>query len=160
MSKLNFSNLSEAYSIPSTRIKETSNEISKLKKIVENSVLPTIPPVQGTQPGYQRIGPADTTEATFSSKPSPRDSEDLEYTFLKLIKNPEFKDIIKNYITFKHPDWLLAGTNYQKHRPFTKESFGNKYSSNSIDDEIKNYIMFFTISIVIYLMLSLYSRKA
>ena len=149
MSKLNFSNISDAYNIPSSVIKETSDEITRLKKVVEDS---TFNKKQAPQGGYERIGNPDKVNATFC--PSKNDSipDDFEYNFLKLSRSPQFEDVIKNYILFKHPDWLLSNTNYS-----SKESFGK--SKSALCDDIKNYIIFFIISMVIYLFLSLLIKK-
>lgn len=152
MSKLNFSNISDAYNIPSSIIKETSDEITRLKKVVEDS---TFNKKQAPQGGYERIGNPDKVNATFcpSKNESPQ-IDDFEYTFLKLSRSPQFEDVIKNYILFKHPDWLLSNTNYSHSQ---KESFGK--SKTGLCDDIKNYIIFFIISMVIYLFLSLLLKK-
>jgi hypothetical protein len=163
MSKLNFSNIAEAYTIPSAVIKETANEITRLKKIVEDSALNKNP--QQPSDGYQRIGSPDKIEATFCNSNQPQQSpvsgvplkhqippEDFEYTFLKLSRSPQFDDIIKNYILYKHPDWLLNSTSYS---PF-KESFGR---SVNLPTDIKHYVIFFIVSIVIYLFLSLLLKR-
>ena len=182
MSKLNFACINEAYSIGSEQIKKTQDEIAKLKKIVEDSA-------NGNQNQnlYKRIGNPDTVSAEFcstngntngsngssntngntngisnvngSNGSSPDD--DLDFTFFKLMKNPKFEDIIKNYIIFKHPDWLghgLSGTQYSKNTGNSKEYFGQKYS-NTICTDIRNYVIFFILSIIMYLLLVLFLKK-
>jgi len=147
MSKLSFSNISDAYNIPSSVIKETSDEITRLKKVVEDSAF------NKKQGAYERIGNPDKVNATFcqSTNESPI-PDDFEYNFLKLSRSPQFEDVIKNYILFKHPDWLLSNTSYSG-----KESFGQ--TKAGLCDDIKNYIIFFIISIVIYLFLSLLIKR-
>ena len=148
MSKLNFSNITEAYTIPSTVIKETANEITRLKKIVEDSTLNK----QSPPPHYERIGSPDKVEATFcKDKGNLPPSDDFEYTFLKLSRSPQFDDIIKNYIIYKHPDWLLNSTSYSP----SKERFG----ASNLPTDIKHYVIFFIVSIVIYLLLSLLLKR-
>ena len=45
MSKLNFSNITEAYNIPSVNIKETNDKIAELtKKISESAAMMGLPP--------------------------------------------------------------------------------------------------------------------
>jgi len=152
MSKLNFSNITEAYNIPSEVIKETSEEISKLKKIVENSAFngkTETPPDT-----YKRIGNPDKVSATFCENKEKVNYDDFEYTFLKLSRSPQFDDIVKNYILLKHPDWLLSSTSYL---PNTKETFGK--DSSNICNSIQNYILFFVVSLVIYLILSFILKK-
>ena len=106
-------------------------------------------------------------------------NDDFDYNFFKLMKNPKFEDIIKNYIYFKHPEWLLSGTRYYGNTPntsntpntpnnqnnpqqfYSKEYFGysgNKYTTTLCMD-IKNYIIFFIISITIYLLLTLFLKR-
>ena len=159
MSKLSFSNITEAYNIPSTIIKETSEEITRLKKIVEDAALIRKP--DPVEQNYQRIGEPDKVNAKFCE---PTKNDDFEYSFLKLSRNPQFDDIIKNYIIFKHPDWLLNNTssspqsnNGVQKRLYSKENFG--ISGNNICGDIKNYILFFIISIAIYLFLSVILKK-
>ena len=153
MSKLSFSNITEAYNIPSAVNKETSEEITRLKKIVEDAAL-----IKKQDNSYQRIGQPDKVNVKFCENDNIsigiKQPDDFDYNFLKLSRNPQFDDIIKNYIIFKHPEWLLNSTNYSKQN--VKENFGN---SNNICDDIKNYIIFFIISIVIYLFLSFVLKK-
>jgi len=111
MSKLSYSNISEAYLIG--------------------------PPVQRKQLPVPI--PVPVEEKTIRS---------FEYDFFKLTKDPQFEEFIKNYVIFKHPEWLK-----------TKESFTDTGPSKGNDD-IKNYIIFFVISITIYLLLSLISRES
>lgn len=109
MSKLSYSNISEAYLIGPP---------------VQRKQLPVPVPVESIP------------ERSF------------EYDFFKLTKDPQFEEFIKNYVIFKHPEWLK-----------TKESFTDNGPSKGNDD-IKNYIIFFVISITIYLLLSLISRES
>ena len=164
MSKLSFSNITEAYNIPSAVIKETSEEITRLKKIVEDAAL-----IKKQDNSYQRIGQPDKVNAKFCendniSVDNKQQLDDFDYNFLKLSRNPQFDDIVKNYIIFKHPDWLLNNTssspqsnNGVQKRLYTKENFG--ISGNNICGDIKNYILFFIISIAIYLFLSVILKK-
>jgi hypothetical protein len=68
------------------------------------------------------------------------------------MKHPKFDDVIQNYVKFKHPDWVLNQNSYE-----SKESFGKLKKSTC--DEIKNYVIFFVISISLYLFLSLLLNK-
>ncbi len=164
MSKLNFACIDEAYSIGSEQIKKTQEEIAKLKKIVEDSA--NVPNGHIIPNHYNRIGVPDKVSAEFcngqnnTSSPSQGNLEDdLDFTFFKMMKNPKFEDIIKNYILFKHPEWFgkgLSGTQYSgNNQGNNKEYFGQKYS-NTICTDVKNYILFFIISIAIYLLLVLF----
>jgi hypothetical protein len=144
MSKLNFSNISEAYNIPSVGIKETSEKIEELKKKITGSAFSEKNETSNTS--YKRIGPPDQVESKFCNQSQ---EDDLELVIFRLMKNPKFDDIIKNYINFKHPDWVLNSNMYS-----SKESFGKKINTSTCD-EIKNYIIFFVISILLYLFLSL-----
>jgi hypothetical protein len=147
MSKLNFSNISEAYNIPSAGIKETSEKIEELRKKITSTAFSKEMP----EPEYKRIGPPPKVESSFCKDPL-NDSDDLELTIFKLMKHPKFDDIIQNYVKFKHPDWILNQNSYE-----SKESFGKLKKSTC--DEIKNYVIFFVISISLYLFLSLLLNK-
>ena len=180
MSRLNFACIDEAYSIGSEQIKKTQDEIAKLKKIVEDSAnignrqvqnIQNIQNIPNSQNLYKRIGNPDMVSAEFcngQNNPNQngnRDNSDndLDFTFFKLMKHPKFEDIIKNYILFKHPEWLgkgLSGTQYSpgNNSTNTKEYFGQKYS-NTICTDIKNYVIFFILSIIMYLLLVLFLKK-
>ena len=152
MSKLNFSNIAEAYNIPSVGIKETSEKIAELtKKITESAGLLGPSSSQNTDE-YKRIGKSDSVESTFCKNENTKSDDDLELTFFKLMKSPRFEDVIKNYIYFKHPEWLLSSNKYTS----SKESFGKNYKGC---EDIKNYIIFFVISISFYLLLSMVLKK-
>jgi hypothetical protein len=156
MSKLNFSNINEAYNIPSVDIKKTNEKISELtKKITESAgFLANEDSVQrktDDNNNYKRIGNPDIVESNFCKNNNDTD-DDLEFTFFKLMKSPRFEDVVKNYIYFKHPEWLLSSNKFVP----SKESFG---STNLPCDDIKHYIIFFVISILLYLLLSLFLKK-
>jgi len=150
MSKLYFSNISEAYNIPSANIKETREKLEQLKKKVSESALSDKP--EPVRPEYKRIGEPDSVNSTFSKNTKP-DEEDLELTFLRLMKNPRFGDVVQNYVLLKKPEWLLSSNNYVS----SKESFGKTSGINCTD--IKNYIIFFIIALSLYLLLSLLLKK-
>jgi hypothetical protein len=145
MSRLNFSNITEAYNVPSVGIKDTYEKIEELKKKITGTAFGP----KDTEPvsNYKRIGSPPEVESAFCKKMEP-ESDDLELTIFKLMKNPKFDEIIKNYVNFKHPEWALA---------YSKENFGKVKSSTC--DEIKNYVIFFVISISLYLFLSLLLNK-
>jgi hypothetical protein len=144
MSRLNFSNIMEAYNIPSVGIKETSEKIEELKKKITGAAFSE--KIETPNTSYNRIGPPDQVESNFC-KGLPQE-DDLELVIFRLMKNPKFDEIIKNYINFKHPDWVLNSNMYST----TKESFGKKINTSTCE-EIKNYIIFFVISILLYLFL-------
>uniref|UniRef100_A0A6C0I8J9 Uncharacterized protein n=1 Tax=viral metagenome TaxID=1070528 RepID=A0A6C0I8J9_9ZZZZ len=132
MSKLNFSNIAEAYSIPSKNIQETSDKLEELKeKAIQSAGLvpspPSPPSPQSPREEYLRV-------------PNPC-NDDLEYNFLKMTRQPGFDSLLKNYISMKHPG-------------FVKESFGSV-----VNTDIRNYVIFFLVSISLYLLLSLLLKK-
>jgi len=150
MSKLNFSNIGEAYNIPSVGIKETSEKIAELTKKITESAF------KGSEQSedYKRIGLSDKVDSKFCKNNQSTDSEDdLELTFFKLMKSPRFEDVVKNYIYFKHPEWLLSSNKFVP----SKESFGS--NTNLPCEDIKHYIIFFIVSISLYLLLSLLLKK-
>lgn len=168
MSKLNFSPITEAFTLGSDQIKSTQEEIAKLKKLIGDSELGK----KQAQPGsYERIGPPDPVQANFAppsnnvSKSSNSGGGELD--FLEIIKHPGFDDIVKKYVKERHPNWVLTDTqsipqskeNFQENfQENFRENFGARYSS-SICSDIKNYIMFFIISLIMYMMLSLFIKR-
>ena len=96
-------------------------------------------PMQNT--GYQQQ-PAQTT--SYQQQPMQND-DNFNYNFFKLMQNPKFDDAVNKYIKSSTQEDFNNNISY----------FGNKYS-RTVCSEIKNYIIFFIISLVIYLFLSLY----
>ena len=172
MSKLNFSPISEAFVLGSEQIKNTQDEIIKLKQLIGESELgkkpsqfnpPNLPP-PNSPPNYQRIGPPDAVQANFGppSANLSANSNSGGLNFLEIIKHPGFDDIVKDYVKIRHPDWVLTGTqsvpvkeNFQEN---FQENFGKRYSS-TICTDIKNYILFFIISLIMYMMLSIIIKR-
>ena len=172
MSKLNFSPITEAFTLGSDQIRNTQEEIARLKQLMGNVELgkpassvnpPNLPP--GTPPNYQRIGQPDAVRANFSP-PSANvsGSSPSDINFLEVVKHPQFDDIVKNYVRERHPNWVITDTqsvpravkeNFQEN---FQENFGKRYSS-TICSDIKNYIVFFIISLVMYMFLSLVIKK-
>ena len=156
MSKLNFSSIDEAFVLGSEQIKNTQAEIANLKKIIMESSISGKPvssgnPVSSSNsipPGsYERIGPPDRTQLNFEKD---ENEFNLENNFFKMIQHPKFNDLVYKYVQNNHPDWVLRDKEYVGN----KSNFGKKYST-TICSDIKNYLIFFTISISIYLILSM-----
>jgi hypothetical protein len=157
MSRLNYATVNEAFKLGSDQIKNTQEEIAKLKALVMDSSIidqkslngqtgqsNSMSPVPVVKTNYERIGPAPEVSATFS-KGSNESMDDTLLTtngLLKLMNSPKFDDIVKNYISVKHPDWSLKETNY------SKETFG-------LNKEMNNIFIFMIITIIIYLLCSL-----
>jgi hypothetical protein len=156
MSKLQFSPIDQAFSLSSEQIRDRQKEISDLKSLIlksstgnkEESSVPTPSKEEKPlpkEPSYERIGKPDKVTATFEP--------DDDYMFYRMMKHPKFDEIVKNYIMFKHPEWGLKQTNYEP----SKSTFGQMYSSTAFS-EIKKYIIFFVICIVIFTSLSVYLK--
>jgi hypothetical protein len=84
------------------------------------------------------------------SRPFNQDNEEdeIDRDFLKLLNNPKFDKLVKNYAIVYHPEWLskeniYSGVSY----------FGNKYQS-TVCGNVQRYLIFFVVSIVIFLGLS------
>ena len=151
-SRLNFSPINEAFILGSDQIKNTQEEIAKLKALVSesNAVVPKKTSIT-KEPPEEKIGPPDQVSARFDKR-SGSSEDDFDYTFLKLIKHPKFDNIVKNYISIKYPEFNNSTLNELRYS--SKESFGKRY----VCSDIKNYIIFFIVSLVIYLFLSLCLR--
>jgi hypothetical protein len=149
MSRLNFSPINEAFLLGSEQIKNTQEEIAKLKALITATGPTSSKPLSA-----ERIGKPDEVQAVFKKpepepKPqaSPSQPEDLELTFFKLMKNPKFEDIVKNYVAVKYPEYELSETKYVPNI----SKFGN--SSCGTNDTINGLIIFLIISLIIYLII-------
>ena len=160
MSKLNFSNIEDAFVLGSDQIKNTQAEIANLKKIIMDSSIsdPSSGNSGSGDPGsprkYERIGPPDRTQLNFEKG----DNEfNLENNFFKMVQHPRFDDLVYKYVHNNHPDWVLRDKEYTGN----KSNFGKSYNkySTTICSDIKNYLIFFTLSIAIYLLLSLLVKQ-
>jgi hypothetical protein len=155
MSRLNFAPLTDAFYLGSDQIKNTQEEITKLRKIISESTLTKQNPtskdkssssssssnqssineniVQKEQQS-KRVGYSDNVVANFIKKDQnvPVDDTDI----LKIIQHPKFDDIVKNYIIVKRPEWINSTLNNTQYLPNplnnnVKESFNsNKNDSN------------------------------
>ena len=137
MSRLGFANVGEAFMLGSDQIKNTQEEIAKLKALIsDSSIQPKVVPVPAND--YQRIGPAPQVTATFGENvPSKNENENFDILLSKLIQHPRFDDIVKNYVDFKHPEWVLKET---------KSAFG-------INDKLLTNLITFLIIIILLNML-------
>ena len=153
MSKLNFSQISEAFVLGSEQIKDTQEEIAILKRLVSSSVSKSTPSSderigpsdQRIGPSDQRIGPSDNVIATVNQKPT-------EIDLLQVVQHPKFDDFAKKYVLMKYPYLINSSLKDTQFVP-QKENFGNKYST-TIYTNITHYLIFFILSIAIYLFLN------
>ncbi len=154
MSRLNFAPLTDAFFLGSEQIRNTQEEINKLRKIISDgnhskkqennekqqqqiNIQP--PPPQISLPPQQK------TISMFSQQNENKliiDDTDI----IKVIHHPKFDEIVKNYIIVKHPEWLNKESGV---KTFLKEGFGR----SSYGTETKNYIIFFLVSFLLYTLL-------
>ena len=147
MNKLNFANVSDAYTIGSEQLKNNQMEIAKLRKIIESNNAPSESSQTSNPsiPNNQNIPNIPNNHS--NQKETSGSGSDEEYLFFKMLNNPKFDDILKNYIIYKHPDWLI---NKQVNNIIPGISNFGLNTPNSV----KNYIIFFIVSLMIYLLLS------
>jgi hypothetical protein len=138
--------LGEAYYLGSDKIKDTQSEIAKLKSLITDSTLS-----KKTKDTYERVGSSDSTSVSFT-KNEKNDSKDVD--ILKIIQHPKFDDIVKNYVIVKHPEWINSTFSKTEFVPKSKENFGTSYST-TVCSNIQNYLMFFIITLSIYLFLKM-----
>jgi hypothetical protein len=171
--KLNFSPVDKAFMLGSTQIKDTQEEINRLTKLILDSNInkgkkspvktsveatDTEPSFSKSQSQFYKQSPslyADNQTAVFSK---PEASENFDYNLMKVISHPKFDDIVKNYALVYHPEWLLRESVYRPSQqmgpanPRSISYFGNKYQ-RTVCSDIKNYILFFIISVAIFVAL-------
>ena len=163
MSRLYFTPVDKAFTLGSSQIKDTQEEIANLKKLIFESS-EKLPEDKKIKQRYERIGPPDKQVGIFNP---PQEQDNFDYNLLKVVGHPRFKDIVKNYVLVYHPEWLLKETVYvpgdnnvsnfgNNMNQFgnTMSGFGNTYQ-NTICSTVQRYVIFFIISVVIFLGLSL-----
>jgi hypothetical protein len=145
MSRLGFAPIGEAFMLGSDQIKNTQEEIAKLKALVmDSSIKPAnsassaspVPVVPVVKENYERIGPAPTVTATFEA---PKE-DNFDHLLSKLIQHPRFDDIVKNYVDFKHPEWVLKET---------RSTFGQ-----DLNKSLTNVIVFVIIILLLHLLIN------
>jgi len=174
MSRLYFTPVDKAFTLGSSQIKDTQEEIAQLTKLIleangskkkqKSQQAPETPlqsPVsmntqfQSPVSNYTRIGQPDQQAAVFRPNTA---QDDIDYNLMKVVGHPKFDDIVRNYALIHHPEWLLKETVYipqpAMSSPSTKSTFGNKYQS-TLCLEVQKYVMFFIISIIFFIILSL-----
>jgi hypothetical protein len=181
MSRLYFTPVNQAFTLGSSQIKDTQEEIAQLTKLIlennqninnnstKNNKKPPPPetPLQSpatespspTQIGnYSRIGYPDQQMAMFRPNTA---QDDIDYNLMKVVGHPKFDDIVRNYALINHPEWLLKESVYSPQQPAqqpvpgnNKSNFGNKYQSTLCLD-IKKYILFFIFSVVIFIIFTI-----
>ena len=148
MSRLNFAPLGEAYFLGSDQIKDTQSEIAKLRSLISDSTLSKNNNNKKDTP--TRVGSSDSTSVSFVKE----DPKDKEIDILKIIQHPKFEDIVKNYVIVKHPEWINSTFSKTEFVPNKKENFGSSYST-TVCSNIQNYLMFFIVTLCIYLFLKM-----
>jgi hypothetical protein len=161
--RLNFTPVDKAFTLGSSQIKDTQEEIANLTKLIleSNKPLPSSKPKQKTENenehvknqsrDYMRVGYPDQQHASFK----PPTENDIDYNLMKVIGHPKFEDIVKNYALIYHPEWLLKETSYEPKQNTNNISyFGNKYQS-TVCSEVQKYIIFFISSVIVFILLSI-----
>jgi hypothetical protein len=150
MSRLYFTPLDKAFTLGSSQIKDTQEEIANLKKLIlESSEKDPKKETKDKKINYERIGPPDKQVSTFRP---PTEQDDINYNFLKISSHPRFDDLVKNYAMVYHPEWLLKETVYAPAQSISY--FGNNYQS-TVCGSVQRYIIFFIVSVVLFLALSI-----
>ena len=142
MSKLGYASINEAFILGSQQIKDTQEEIAKLKALISETSLTPIPVVQPApvEQVYQRIGPPPVTQAVFSEG-----IDSFNQSLSELIKHPRFDDIVQDYLKNKYPNNDLS---------YTKSTFGQMLGNN----ENRNVIIFLITGIIIYLLINAFEK--
>uniref|UniRef100_A0A6C0B009 Uncharacterized protein n=1 Tax=viral metagenome TaxID=1070528 RepID=A0A6C0B009_9ZZZZ len=187
MSRLNFSPVENAFNLGSKQIKDTKEEIAHLTKLIlesnnmdskkpkQTNSEPPPPDTTPNQQSYARIGYPDKQTAIFRPNTA---QDDIDYNLMKVIGHPKFDDIVRNYALINHPEWLLkevvytpvnvnsnanVNSNYSNspnnvsYFGGNRSNFGNQYQSTVCSD-VKNYVMFFLICMIIFLSLTFYFK--
>jgi hypothetical protein len=158
MSRLYFTPVDKAFTLGSSQIKETQEEIDNLTKLILESntqtskkkkSAPETPLQTPATSDYQRIGMPDRQNAVFRPNTA---QDDINYNLMKVVGHPRFDDVVKNYVLINHPEWLLKESVYVPQQP--KSTFGNKYQT-TVCLEVQRYVTFFIISVIIFVLLTI-----
>ena len=152
MFRLNYSSVDEAFKLGSEQIKDVQEEIKKLKDIVleTSNIKPKSKPTTPDDPPKpNRIGKPDTVDATFVDKSQSPPKEEIPG-----ITGPSIEDIVKKYMSEKYPNFKMENTSYE---PSTKSTF--KETFGEMCSNIKNIVIFFIVSIMVYILMSIYFDK-
>ena len=151
MFRLTYASVDEAFKLGSEQIKDVQEEIKKLKDIVFETS-------NSKSKKNGRIGKPDTVDANFqknNEKPAQNDSVSLT----ELIRSPQFEEIVKKYISEKYPQLNNVPLKSTQYEP-SKSTFGMfKETFGELCSNIKNIVIFFIVSILVYIMFSIYIDK-
>jgi len=155
MFRLTYASVDEAFKLGSEQIKDVQEEIKKLKDIVfETSTSKSKEKKKDLPPEPNRIGKPDTVDANFQKQETPVKNDQVSLT--ELVRSPQFEEIVKKYISEKYPQMNnapLKSTNYEP----SKSTFGVfKETFGELCSNVKNIVTFFIVSILVYIMFSIY----
>ena len=154
MFRLTYASVDEAFKLGSEQIKDVQEEIKKLKDIVfETSNSKSKEKKNDTN----RIGKPDTVDANFQKQESVVKNDSVSLT--ELIRSPQFEEIVKKYISEKYPHMNNVPLKSTQYEP-SKSTFGIfKETFGELCSNIKNIVIFFIVSILVYIMFSIYIDK-
>jgi hypothetical protein len=151
----------------SSQFKTSQEEIASLTKMILESKTPDKTSKQvsrlreAPEPDPEpEPFPEPRIKSSYSSSSSEPNEDNIDYNLMKVISHPKFDEIVKNYALIHHPEWLLNRNIPRKSYKETfgnMSSFGNQYQSTFCSN-IKNYIIFYIVSIMIFISLTLYFK--
>jgi len=150
MFRLTYASVDEAFKLGSEQIKDVQEEIKKLKDIVFET--------SNSKPKENgRIGKPDTVDANFQKQEPVVKNDSLSLN--ELIRSPQFEEIVKKYISEKYPHMNNVPLKSTQYEP-SKSTFGMfKETFGELCSNIKNIVIFFIVSILVYIMFSIYIDK-
>jgi len=161
MNKLQFSTVYQAFTLGSSQIKDTKEEIARLKKLIvesnknEKSKEEPLKSGSGDTKQSPIVGFTGTNPGVFS-KQTPEDN--FDFNIMKVIGHPKFDDVVKNYALVHHPEWLVREQNpSQSKSTFLQIPVLSKFGQNA-SSELRNYILFFVTCVVLFVILSFYFK--
>ena len=145
MSKLNFASISEAYMLGSDSIKNTNEEIAKLKLLIESSSI----------------------KKKNDNKSSKNDNKSNDIDIYKILDHPNFESIIQKYLIINQPKWLNNFQTKTTQQQQQQRSFASDYWPRVVVTDSQEYfgakqfnyngiIIFLVVSVIMYLLLKEY----
>jgi len=155
MSSLGYSLVTEAFNITSEQVSKQLNEINKLKQIINGQAEPfTANNLQNPEKKPLLLDGSEVLGPTIQKQPisNPVQISNSKKLFMELMNEPDFDQLIINYLKVFKPELLNTTTANKTNFINGISYFGNNNYSN-------NYLVFFIVFIGVYLLLVYYTSK-
>ncbi len=158
MSRLYFTPVDKAFTLGSSQIKDTQEEIANLTKLI----LEANDPLKQSKSNLKHEMEPEIKQNQFTSiGPSDKFTQNAndDLNLLKIMAHPKFDDIVQTYLSIKSGGNLKETkqlSNFGKNQ-FNFKKFGNKYQETVLS-EVTRYLVFYVVCIIIFMLLSVFMK--